>query len=179
MAYFFIFAAVMLRLLPHMPNFTPIAAIALFGGVYLTKKDALIIPITALFISDLIIGFYNPVVMISVYGSFLLIGMIGLYLKKHKKIPYIIGGAVSGSILFFIITNFAMWQVPHSLYPHTLQGLINCYTMAIPFFRNTLLGDIFYVSIMFTLMEMVLRYKKSNVLKEVYAYFEGDRRKRF
>jgi len=157
MAFFFILAGVVLRLLPHLPNFAPIAAMALFGGVYLNKKYALLIPLIALFLGDIFIGFYSPWIMFSVYGSFALIGLLGLWLKKNKTIPNIIGSALMGSIIFFLVTNFAMWAIPHSLYPHNLQGLMQSYIMGLPFFRNTLLGDFFYVGAMFGLYELVLK----------------------
>lgn len=156
MALFFILAAVVLRLVPHLPNFVPIAAMALFGGTYLNKKYALIIPLAIMFVSDYIIGFYNPWIMLSVYGSFLLIGLLGLWLKNHKTVANVVGASIFGSIIFFVLTNFAVWAVPHSMYPHTLQGLISSYTMGLPFFRNTLLGDLFYVTMMFGLYEVVL-----------------------
>jgi len=158
MAYFFIAAGVIIRILPHLPNFAPIAAMALFGGTYLNKKYALIIPLAALLISDLFIGFYNPWIMLSVYGSFALIGLIGLWLKNHKTVTNVLGASIFGSIIFFLISNFAVWAVPGklALYPQTWQGLIQCYTMGLPFFRNTLLGDLFYVGVMFGLYEIVL-----------------------
>jgi hypothetical protein len=166
-AYFFILAGIVLRLIPHIPNFAPIAAMALFGGVYLNNKYSLVIPLVALLIGDIFIGFYNPVIMISVYGSFLLIGLLGLYLKKHKSASNVIGASLLSSILFFIITNFTMWAIPHSLYPHNFSGLLNCYTLALPFFKNTIYGDLFYTVTMFSLMEMVILL--TNKHKEGYA----------
>lgn len=156
MAFFFILAAVILRLVPHLPNFAPIAALALFGGTYLNKKFALIVPLTAMLVSDYFIGFYNPWIMLSVYGSFVLIGLIGLWLKNHKSSPNVIGASLFSSIIFFLVTNFAVWAVLHSMYPHNLQGLLQSYIMGLPFFKNTLLGDLFYVATMFGLYELVL-----------------------
>lgn len=157
MAYFFILAGMALRIIPHLPNFAPIAAMALFGGTYMNRRFALIVPIVALFFSDIFIGFYNPWIMLSVYGSFFLIGLIGTWLKNHKNLPNIIGGALSGSIIFFLVTNFAVWAVPASMYPHNLQGLLQSYIMGLPFFRNTLMGDLFYAGAMFGLYEVVLK----------------------
>ena len=148
--------------IPHWANFTPIAAIALFGSVYLNKKYALILPILAMFISDLFIGFYNPWVMASVYASFLLIALAGLWLRKHKNLGNILGASLMGSIAFFIITNFAVWAIPYSIYPHTLQGLLNSYTMGLPFFRNTLLGDLFYTTLFFGVYELVYFIKSKS-----------------
>lgn len=171
MALFFIVAGVVLRLIPHLPNFAPIAAMALFGGTFLDKKYALIIPLLALFLSDIFIGFYSPYVMISVYGSFLLIGLIGIWLKNHKTAPNVIGVSLFGSIIFFLITNFAVWAVPHSMYAHNFGGLIESYIMGLPFFRNTILGDLFYVGSMFGLYEIVLKITRTYTLKKEVSGF--------
>ena len=156
MAIFFIAAAIILRLIPHRPNFAPIAAMALFGGTYLNKKYALLVPIAAMLISDWFIGFYNPWIMASVYGSFIIIGLMGIWLKNHKTVANVLGASLFGSIIFFLVTNFAVWAVPHSMYPHNLQGLLQSYIMGLPFLKNTLLGDLFYVGALFGLYEVVL-----------------------
>lgn len=152
-ALFFILIGAILRILPHPPNFAPIAAIALFGGVYFSKKLALILPILAMFVSDFFLGFYSFLLIASVYGSFLLVVILGFWLRKHKKWYTITGCAILGSILFFLITNFAVWAFTN-WYPKTFFGFIQCYLMALPFSRNTLLGDIFYVSLFFGLYEL-------------------------
>ena len=158
--------APLVKFLPNIPNFAPIAALALFGGTYLHKKYALIIPIIAMLIADYFIGFYNPYIMASVYGSFILIGLIGIWLKNHKTLPNIVGGSLFGSIIFFLITNFAVWVVPHSIYPHTIQGLLDSYIMGLPFFRNTIAGDLFYVTIFFGTYETVTFLVKRTIMKE-------------
>lgn len=135
------------RLVPHPANVAPIAAIALFGAMYLPRRMALVLPLIALFISDLMIGWYELPMMLSVYGSFLIIGLIGLAVRKRKNVVTIVGGTLLGSVLFYIITNGVGWMFG-SLYPHTAAGLIESYTMAIPFFRNTLLGDLFFVGLL-------------------------------
>lgn len=149
-----IFFAVILRLIPHPPNFAPIAAMALFGGVYLDKKYALIMPFLAMFISDIFLGFHST--MAFVYGSFLITGIIGLSLKSHKTRLNVIAATLISSLLFFLITNFGVWLVS-GLYPKSLAGLIQSYFFAIPFFRNTLLGDLFYVGLFFGSYELALR----------------------
>ncbi len=164
MVYFFILAAVILRLLPHAPNFAPIAAMALFGGTYLNKKYALLVPLSAMIVSDFFIGFYDLKLEFAVWGSFLLIGFIGLWLKKHKNISNIIGATLCGSVLFFIITNFAVWAFS-PWYSHNFSGLAQCYILAIPFFRSTLFGDLFYVGVMFGVYELVcLTVKKRRLV---------------
>ncbi|MGD1044936.1 MAG: DUF6580 family putative transport protein [Bacteroidota bacterium] len=148
-----ILAAALSRILPHPDNFTPIAAMALAGGVYFNKRIALVVPLAALVISDLFIGFHNTILF--VYGSFLLIGLIGLWLKSHKKPLPIFGATLFSSILFFVVTNFGVWLTGGGwFYPKTWQGLIECYTLAIPFFRNTVAGDLVYTVVLFGLFEL-------------------------
>lgn len=153
-----IFFAVILRLVPHPANFAPIAAMALFGGAYLNKRYALIAPLVAMFVSDIFLGFHNTFAF--VYGSFLLTGVIGLWLRNRRTIQNIILASFASSFLFFVITNFGVWLVGN-LYPKTIQGLIECYIAAIPFFRNTLIGDLFFVGVFFGGYEVVLRFVKS------------------
>ena len=158
-----------LRLLPHPPNFAPITAIALFAGVYLSKRTALILPIAAMAISDIFIGYYAFSLMAVVYGSFLLCVFLGFWLKKNKKWYTIGGSAILGAVLFFLITNFAVWAFT-PWYAKTLSGLIQCYFMALPFFKNTLLGDLFYVSAFFGIYELagVLVRKKFTIIEKVF-----------
>ncbi len=147
-----IFIAALSRFLPHPDNFTPMTAMALAGGVYLDKRFALIVPLAALIISDLFIGFHNTILF--VYGSFVLIGLMGFWLKSHKRLLLIFGAALLSSILFFVITNFGVWLTGGGwFYPRTWQGLIECYTLAIPFFRNTITGDLVYTAVLFSLFE--------------------------
>jgi len=146
--------AVFSRLIPHPMNFTPIAALALFGGVYFDRKYAFVLPLCALILSDSIIGFYSG--MWWVYGSFLIIGLLGLWLRNHKSIGSTAIATVAGSAIFFIITNFGFW-LESGLYPQTMSGLISCYIAAIPFVRNTLAGDIFYVALLFGITELAVR----------------------
>lgn len=142
------------RLLPHPWNFTPIGAISLFSGFYFRKKYAIFAPILAMFLSDIFLGFYDFKLMISVYGSFCLISLIGILIKKRKNLKTILAGSLSASILFFLITNFAVWKFTN-WYPNNLSGLIQCFILGLPFFKNTLMGDLFYTSILFGAYEMV------------------------
>jgi hypothetical protein len=162
-----ILAAALSRLIPHPVNFAPIAAMALAGGVYLDKRSALVIPLAALIISDMIIGFHNT--MFFVYGSFVLIGLMGMWLKSHKRPLPILGTALMGSIVFFVITNFGVWLTGGGwFYPRTWQGLIECYTLALPFFRNTIAGDLIYTVVLFGLFEFadyVLRVHEKKAVK--------------
>ena len=147
-----IFAAAFTRLVPHYPNFTAVGAIALFGGTYLAnKKLAFIVPFAAMLLTDIIIGFHPT--MWAVYFSFGLIVLIGLQIAKNKKVSTIFLGTISSSVLFFVITNFAQW-ISDPFYAKTGAGLAQCYTMAIPFFSYTALGDMFYVAVLFGVYEL-------------------------
>jgi len=142
-AFILITLGMAVRFLPHPANFAPIGAIAIFSGIYLPKKWAVVLPLAAMFFSDVFIGFYALPIMFSVYAGFIIMALIGLAIRKNKKASTILGGTILGSVIFYLVTNGAVWAFG-SLYPHTTAGLINCYTMAIPFFRNSLLGDLFY-----------------------------------
>ncbi|TVQ88512.1 MAG: hypothetical protein EA393_08600 [Bacteroidetes bacterium] len=141
-----LFAAVM-RLIPHYPNFTPIAAIALFGGAHLGRKWlAFFVPLFALFISDLIIGFHG--FMLPVYISFALVVLLGNLMRNNIRVSSVLGGSLASSTLFFVITNFAVW-LGSPFYPQTLAGLMQSYTMGFPFFHTGLIGDLFYNTVFF------------------------------
>jgi hypothetical protein len=155
--------AALSRFIPHPPNFAPIAAMALFGGVYLDKRYRLLIPFCAMLISDYFIGFHNT--MPFVYGSFVLAALLGVWLRNHKTVGWIVGASIASSILFFVVTNFGVWVM--GMYPQNLAGLVECYVAAIPFFRNTLLGDLLYVAVLFGLYETATYVVKSREIKEV------------
>ena len=141
-----VFAA-LLRLLPHPWNFSPIAAMALFGGACLrTRRAALVIPLAALFLSDLVLGFYPT--MAVTYGAFAVIVMIGRLLSEKSTAPAILLASLGGSITFFVLSNFGVWFWD-GMYPHNLQGLVACYTAALPFFQGTLAGDVLYTALLF------------------------------
>ncbi len=150
-----ILGAAFSRVLPHPPNVAPITALCLFGGVYLGKKYAFVLPLFALLLSDYVLGFYQG--MLWVYGSFFAIGLIGLWLRRNFTVVRLIGATTAGSVLFFIVTNFGVWVSSVVAYPHTIAGLGECYTAAIPFFRNTILGDFVSTGAMFGLYELLLR----------------------
>lgn len=134
--------AVLGRLLPHPPNFTPLTGATLFGGSKLSRPLNYLLPIGILFLTDIFLGWHKT--MPYVYGSFLAIAMIGEWaLKNRPSLARVAGFSALSSVLFFVVTNFGVWQAG-GLYPHTLAGLGQCYVMAVPFFRNTLLGDLVF-----------------------------------
>ncbi|MDO8513227.1 MAG: hypothetical protein Q7S37_01885 [bacterium] len=155
---------VVARLLPHPANFAPISALALFSGAYLSRRNAIIIPLAAMLISDIFLGFH--IIMPYVYTSFLIVALLGVYLKNNIKFRNIFALSLSGSLIFFIITNFGVW-LQSGMYPHTLTGLASCFTLAIPFYRNTLLGDLVYTTAFFGIyafVENVFFARKPNIL---------------
>lgn len=166
LAFFLVIFGVATRLIPHVPNIVPITAITLFGGVYLPKR-LFFLPLVILLISDYFIGFYGTD-MIYVYGSYLLVGLIGLWLRSRKKPVLVVGSALGSSVLFFLITNFGVWAPPNNWYPHTLDGLLTSYTMAIPFFRNSLIGDIGYTIILFGGYELVQIFSSKYLPKKLF-----------
>ena len=131
----FVLIAALTRLVPHPPNFAPITAMSLFAGAYFTRKQlAFIVPLLAMLISDLFLGFYT--ISIFVYISFALITWMGQ--QQNKVTPKLV---LLGSVLFFVISNLGVWLL---YYPKTIEGLLTCFTLAIPFFATSLLGDVFY-----------------------------------
>jgi len=143
-----IFAAAAMRLLPHPPNFSPIGAMALFGGAYLPKRAlAFLAPFAALLISDALLGGFYPG-MNFVYLSFGLTVLIGWVISRRKTPIRIGAAAIASSLLFFLLTNFGMWLFS-GFYPRTADGLVACYVAAIPFFQNTLAGDLFFTAVLF------------------------------
>ncbi|PYK36077.1 MAG: hypothetical protein DME54_02415 [Verrucomicrobia bacterium] len=146
--------AALSRLLPHPPNVTPIAAIALFAGAHFcNRKAAFLLPIAAMFLSDLVIGFavYGGALLKSqpvVYFCMLMAGVIGRLIRNNGSALKIASATLGNAVMFYLVTNFAVWAWG-ALYPRTWSGLIACYTAAIPFFRNSLIGDITFVAVLF------------------------------
>jgi hypothetical protein len=143
------------RFLPHLPNFVPITAIALFSGRYFSRKFALIIPIGIMLISDLILGF--SLITFFVYAGFLVAVLIGYLWREQHSWRTIFGSSIASAVIFYLLTNFGVY-ITGNWYPHTFQGLIDCYLMAIPFFRLSLFGDLFYVTIFFGVYQSLTYY---------------------
>jgi len=135
-----ILLAVIARLIPHAPNFAPIGGLALFSGANFKNKIALLIPLSAMFISDIFLGFHKTVPY--VYVSFIIIALIGGLIKNNKWQSLALASLTS-SVLFFLITNFGVWATG-TMYTKNLDGLMQSYAMGLPFFRNTILSDLFY-----------------------------------
>ena len=148
-----IVVAALTRLLPHPPNFSPVEAIALFGGAYFASRQwAMVVPLLAMLVSDLALGvlhgasyasYLGGVSFWSVYACIALSVVLGFGLRGKVSGGRVLGYSLAGSVLFFVVTNFAAW-LSDPLYPKTGAGLAACYAAGIPFFRWTVLGTLFY-----------------------------------
>jgi hypothetical protein len=135
------------RLIPHPWNFTPLVAIGLFAGTYArTVWAAVATTLFSLVLSDLALGFYQGFWV--VYAAALVPVLAGRLAGRRPAMAAIAGAGLASSLSFFLITNFGVWA-GGALYPHTLAGLAACYEAGIPFYRNQLAGDVFYVLLMF------------------------------
>lgn len=167
--------AALSRFIPHPFNFTPIAAIALFGGAYFTNRwQAFAVPMGAMLLSDAVyeiqtgFGFHTGTVM--VYGAFALVAVLGMLALKKVTPLKVVSTALASSLVFFLITNCAFfYPVPEVIdpsmisYPHTFAGLITSYTAGIPFLKNQILGDLFFSGVLFG--GFALLQKRFEVLK--------------
>ncbi len=144
MKYVFVIALIVLaalsRILPHPANFTLIGSLALFLPALFPGKRGILLAPLALFLSDLIIGFYSTPLMLAVYGSFILAGLLGILISKDPSPQRIALGALSGAVFFYLVTNAAVWFLS-PWYPQTLAGLMSSYVAGLPFLRNQLLAD--------------------------------------
>jgi len=157
--------AIFARLIPHAPNFTPLLAVALFSGAMFSKNKLFyLIPVSALLISDLVLGFSSitPVV----YFSLGLIAILGVSLKKattnfdSKSIMAVTIKSFLAAVIFFVVSNMGVFLLT-GMYPITLAGLIECYTLAIPFFKNTLISTLAYSFSLFGLFAAVTKAVES------------------
>lgn len=150
LAFGILFLGIVSRLVFHLPNFTPVIALALFGGVYLKRSQAVYVPLALMAISDLVLGLHAT--MPFTWGSVLLISLIGLWVRNRKSVSTVLGSSLASAVLFFVVTNFGAWL---TMYPLTSEGFRACYIAAIPFFRNTLVSTLVYSAILFGLYEAV------------------------
>lgn len=139
-----IIAGALFRFIPHWPNFTPIAAMALFGGAYLGRKHlAFIIPFAAMFLSDLILGLHRD--MWAVYLAFGFTVLIGTLIRSKIRVSGIITASLASSVIFFLLTNFAAW-LASPFYPQNFAGLMQSYVAGLAFFNNSSLGLSFFLN---------------------------------
>lgn len=153
-----IIVAALTRVLPHPPNFSPIAAIALFGGAYFAARAwAVVVPLAGLLISDLVLASVNGGLYASwfggsgiwvIYGCIALTTAMGFGLRGKVTGARVLGYSLAGSALFFVVTNFAAW-LGNPMYPKTAAGLAASYVAGIPFLQWSVLGTLFYAAALF------------------------------
>lgn len=158
----FTIIGVLSRLLPHLPNMTAVGATSLFMGAKYGVKKSMIVLFTTMLIADSVKGLHS--VMWATYGSLFLTILIGKFIASKQNTRWIVGGALLSSVLFFVVTNFAVWLAPNFMYEKTISGLLACYTMAIPFFRNSIVGDMVYTALFFGGFELVRLIKYKHLL---------------
>jgi hypothetical protein len=167
-----IFVAAGSRFIPHLPNFSPIGSIALFGAAYYSKRYwSYIIPFVAMLLSDIAL---NNMVYLSFFGNFtwfysgawftygavLLIVLLGTFLLKKVRIPNLVVSALGASVIFYLISNFGVWISTgmYGMYPRTFAGLVECYVAGLPFLQNIIAGDLVYTTALFGVFEL-MQYK--------------------
>ena len=139
------------RLAPHPANVTPVAALAIFGGSMLPAGWAMGLPLATLILSDVAIGLHQVIAF--TWLSFAAIGLLGRWVARHPASRRIFAASLTASVGFFLITNFGVWWLGDGgrMYVHTPAGLWQCYVAALPFFRNSLIGDLAYTAAFFGL----------------------------
>ena len=162
-----ILVAALSRLIPHPPNFAPIGGMALFGATYYVRKVwAYLIPVAAMWISDLILNnvvyaqYFDKFVWLYAgslftYAAFAIIVLMGTFTLRKVRVPQLLFSALGASVIFYLVSNFGVW-LTSGMYPRSWEGLMACYVAAIPFFHNTVLGDLCYTAALFGLFESSL-----------------------
>jgi hypothetical protein len=151
------------RLLTHTPQFTAILAVSLFAGLYLPRWQALLLPVAMMAVTDIFLGFHDT--MVFTWGSMILVSALGLWLKSRKSFLSVLGGSIASAVLFFIVTNLAAWP---TLYPVTAAGLRECFTMAIPFFRTTLVSTVVYSMALYAAYEWAYKQSRGTALARLF-----------
>ncbi len=151
------------RIVPHPYNFTPLGALALFGGAHLRdRRLAVAVPLLAMLLSDVVLYAFQypsyvgqaPLTALFVYGSLAGVAGIGVWLQRRRSVPYVAGACVAGSVLFFLVTNLGVWLYS-GMYSHTPAGLVACYVAALPFFQNQLAADALFTAALFSVFGLL------------------------
>lgn len=149
----FVAIGISFRLFPHEANFAPVGAIALASGALLGRRYAIGILLAIMAVTDLIIGTYSG--MMFTWSAFALVGLYGAFFRNASFSSRVLFGSLGSASIFFVVSNFGTW-VSSGMYAHTFSGLIQCYYMAIPFFRATFVSDLIYSGAIFGTVAIVL-----------------------
>lgn len=158
MIYFLLLISALSRVIAHPANLTPVGAIGVYAARRFGWKKSIFITLSALVISDIFLGF--GFYTLSVYIGFVAYAIFQKLFKKYKLSP--IYSAICGSTTFFLITNFSVWLGPW--YEHNAAGLISCFTLALPFYRNMLVGDLVFLALVFALEYFVNKLTRRNII---------------
>ncbi len=161
-AAFLIFIAATTRLFPHPFNFTAIGAMALFSGAnFKNKTFALLLPFIAMFLSDIVLGFHFS--MAAVYACIGFTVWLGMKSSSNQNVLRLAASSLISSLVFFLITNLPFWYYDIKLYPMSLAGTLQSYTMAIPFFGNQIAGDLFYTALIFGVYRVYISARSKSI----------------
>ena len=160
----FFAAAIAIRFLPHFYNMAPIGALAIFAGCYWSPRVGLLLAMCAMAISDALgqwfqvpsMGFYDWRLMLAVYLGMGLMAYVGWGLRGRVNPATVPLAAIAGTVVFYVVSNFAVWLAPDGMYARSLSGFLKCYWNAIPFAWNSLIGNLLYTSLFFSIYTWVL-----------------------
>ncbi len=145
------------RFLPHPENFSPVMSVALFGSaVFMNRFGGIAFAIAAMAISDYFLGLHSTLPF--VYGAMVISALLGFPLREKRSALRMLSAAFAGSVVFFLITNLGVFLL-QDLYPKSAAGLVECYAMALPFFKNSLAGDLLFTAVLFTVFHFAAREK--------------------
>ena len=147
--------AVISRFVPHLWNMTPVGAVAILAGARLGKWWGIGVPLVVMAMTDPILGLAGLPIMLVIYGSFALYGLVGFLMKETNRTRAVIGGSLFGTLSFFFATNFAVWFFG-TMYPHNFSGLMTSYVAGLPFLQNQIIGDLFFTATLFLIWELGL-----------------------
>ncbi|WP_018625703.1 DUF6580 family putative transport protein [Kangiella aquimarina] len=151
-----VIAVSLYRVFPHPYNITPVMALALFAGTYFEKKwMAFAVPLFSMFLADLFLGLHNTIIF--VYGAMAVAVLIGFWLQNRVSSLKVIGATIGSSLIFFLISNFGVWLVS-GYYSKSWAGLIECYTMALPFLQRSMMGDLLFSGVLFLSYWQIQKY---------------------
>lgn len=156
-----ILATAATRFLPHPDNFSPVMSVALFGSaVFVNRFAGIALAMAAMAVSDYFLGLHSTLPF--VYGAMALAGFLGFLLRENRGALRVLGTAFAGSVVFFLVTNLGVFLM-QDLYPHSVAGLVQCYVMALPFFQNSLAGDLLFTAVLFTIFHFAARDKSAAI----------------
>lgn len=145
------------RLIPHPWNMTPASAAAIFAGVHIGKRAAILVPLFGMLIGDMFLGFYSLSLLVVVYLSMIASGLLAYGTRNEHGVGMFLARPIAGATLFYLVTNAAVWMFGVA-YPHTPSGLLLAYASGIPFFGHQVLGDVLYVGLFFGFYAWVTKY---------------------